>query len=471
MATMQQQEESLRSIITEKPKNAKVVAQLSTLLLQQYKQLDESQATEKERLRNEAISLARKAIDIGPKRPFGYTALSTASWDTSERFDALRKAIELSEANEQFHFAKISLMIRLLIEPRLEEARTVKGEVGRANKQHPNRRNLSSQELDLYRRISSELQLVWNGISKEGQNDNSSLLSIEQKELLSAQEFRLGQFFRKKHPSTDNIPRSRYHFRQCQQYPQSTNSEMASFWLATLGTEGDVAVSTENPGHALLQKCPSDYVIGLYSTFAENFDELLVEKLNYQTPDKLRRLVDRLSVESALSAGRQLERCCDLGCGTGLSGLAFQSMVQSLVGVDLSPHMVEKARKRNCYEKLIVGDVTSAFGQEEHEVYDLVIACDVFCYIGDLSGVFNSVHNCLPKGGLFCFSTELLEQDGTSQDYALHECARFSHRRQYIERLADATGFLVLALDIDSIRKNKGQDVKGILAVLTPKES
>ena len=51
-------------------------------------------------------------------------------------------------------------------------------------------------------------------------------------------------------------------------------------------------------------------------------------------------------------------RCLDLGCGTGLSGHAASSVCGNLVGVDLSPAMVDRAKEKRLYRRLLVGDVT-----------------------------------------------------------------------------------------------------------------
>ena len=66
----------------------------------------------------------------------------------------------------------------------------------------------------------------------------------------------------------------------------------------------------------------------------------------------------------------------------------------------------------------------------------------MFVYVGDLSEVFEAVSRSLhPTSGLFCFSTEFLKEssvddDNPSRPYKLHNCARFAHKRSYIEQLS-----------------------------------
>ncbi|CAN0046802.1 unnamed protein product, partial [Hapterophycus canaliculatus] len=97
---------------------------------------------------------------------------------------------------------------------------------------------------------------------------------------------------------------------------------------------------------------PREYVVGLYNGYAETFDSHLQGSLAYRTPAVI---VETLRV---LFPGRRWRRCLDLGAGTGLSGQAASIVCDHLVGVDLSPAMVRRAREKRVYQRLLVGDVT-----------------------------------------------------------------------------------------------------------------
>jgi len=156
---------------------------------------------------------------------------------------------------------------------------------------------------------------------------------------------------------------------------------------------------------------------------------------------KLRDLVTEVKgIKSTINN----RRCADLGCGTGLSGLAFRDSVDSLFGIDLSPEMIQKAKEKKCYDELRIGDVEAIFCNAKgsiKNVFDLVIACDVFVYIGDLRSVFISVRqNLCEEDGLFAFSTEFMEEDTIGgKSYLLQKCARFAHKQSYIEELSKET--------------------------------
>jgi predicted TPR repeat methyltransferase len=433
-ADFESRQSSLRAFLQEKPKNGKAMAQLASLLTDRAKLLPGTENSDK--LREEAISLSRCAVQVAPQKPFGYASLSCASLDYKERTEALEKAVTLSD---EHLLPRIGFLVRLLIEAREEEVKQVRGKTGSASKEHPSKRETNAEESKLYQRIEDALEEAWA---------NETELTRAQKEFLSNHEYRLGLFFRKMRPKEVQQPRARKHFQRSQKHPTS-KSEMATFWLATM--EDD----------AIITKCPADYVVSLYSKFAERFDELLVEKLNYQTPTKLRQLLDT----TVNTSTPKWERAADLGCGTGLSGFAFRDIVQHMTGVDLSPEMIEKAKQRKCYDELVVGDVTCVLGQEV--VYDLVFACDVFVYIGDLEAVFLGVQQSLSSGGLFCFSTEFMHESlHGERPYLLQACARFAHKQTYLEKLSAAAGFDIVQLEICPIRKNEGVNVTGMLVIL-----
>jgi predicted TPR repeat methyltransferase len=453
--------ESLRALLRERPKNARVASQLACLLAEKAKGItDRSSDQEKtnsnaddvtpSELLAEAICLAERATQLAPSRPFGFAALSLIAENFDERMKNLKIAIGLS-STPQHAIARAGLLVRLLVEPRDHESRLLR----EANSvvwgyQHPSKRDCNKDENALYAKLSETLDECWRLES----------LSEYQTEFLAKIEYRLGLFFRKKQPPTIHRQKSIQHFSKAREKlpPSHSISIIAQFWLATLS--GDSANS--------VMRCPKDYIVRLYSTFAERFDNLLLGSLKYVTPTELRRLLDQVVVSNSTYNGKAnkwlAQKGLDMGCGSGLSGEAFRDCVGHLVGVDLSPEMLAKAKLRSCYDHLFVGDCIGALTGEAN--FDLIVACDVFVYIGDLQETFSAAHSSLSETGFFAFSTELLDEAKQDCPFALHECARFAHKRSYIESLATSVGFDICGYKVCSIRKNQGKDVFGSLVVL-----
>lgn len=203
------------------------------------------------------------------------------------------------------------------------------------------------------------------------------------------------------------------------------------------------------------ESAPREYVEQLFDQYAESFDRHLVDHLEYRTPDLLRELL----VESM--AGRIFENGLDLGCGTGLSGVALRDLVKSLSGVDLSRRMIEEAEKKKVYDALHVADLEE-FLEQSGRRYDLFVAADVFVYIGDLSGIFAAVRANAASGAAFAFSVEASDEEG----YVLRGSERYAHGTDYVLSLASEHGFRVLERTRVELRKERGAGVPGDLYVL-----
>ena len=202
---------------------------------------------------------------------------------------------------------------------------------------------------------------------------------------------------------------------------------------------------------------PHDYVVGLFDGCAAYFDQHLVDELDYKAPRDLHSAVSLL-----VGPEQHGLDVMDLGCGTGLCGPLFRGMAGTMVGVDLSPGMLEKASRRKLYDKLVTGDITRELHKYE-DAYDLILAADVFIYVGGLEQVFKATAAALKPGGLFAFSIEA-EEGG--EDFVLRTTGRYAHSIGYIRRLAEATGLREVRLEESVLRMDKGQPIAGYIVVL-----
>lgn len=207
-------------------------------------------------------------------------------------------------------------------------------------------------------------------------------------------------------------------------------------------------------------KAPAAYVVDTFDRYAGHFDSQLTEQLGYRVPERLCR-----AVVQAMGHG-PFRHCLDLGCGTGLSGLAFKGLALRLSGVDLSPRMLAQARVKEIYDSLHQEDVVT-FLEREQTTFDLFVAADVFIYIGDLRPLFAAVRDRAAAKACFAFSIETIDEstEGDAEHF-LRSSGRYAQSVAYVERLAEQSGFDVVDRQPCTIRKEQGCRLAGHLFVL-----
>jgi len=208
------------------------------------------------------------------------------------------------------------------------------------------------------------------------------------------------------------------------------------------------ALSGEQPPAS----APAEYVAALFDSYAGEYDRHLTSTLQYRVPQALcALLVEQMPERSGLDV-------LDLGCGTGLSGAALRNLARHLTGIDLSPRMLARARERGFYDRLIEGDIVQVLAGQDAS-FDLVVAADVFVYIGDLEAVVASAGQVLRPGGWLAFSVETLSEG----EYRLQPTGRYAHAPAYIEALAQRHGFARVAEQAVTLRVEQGRPVAGQL--------
>ncbi len=96
---------------------------------------------------------------------------------------------------------------------------------------------------------------------------------------------------------------------------------------------------------------------------------------------------------------------------------------------------------------------------------DLIVAADVFAYIGGLGPIFAAVARALANGGRLAFSVET--HDGTG--YRLGSAMRFAHSDPYVRETAIRAGLRRRLLTHVSIRREADLDAPGLLGVYARK--
>ena len=196
------------------------------------------------------------------------------------------------------------------------------------------------------------------------------------------------------------------------------------------------------------------YVRHLFDQFSADYDARMRGALAYAAPEILGELA------GMVMHGRTGLRVLDLGCGTGLAGAVFRARAARLDGLDLSPAMVTKARAKELYDHLAVGDIETALAAPGPP-YDLIVAADTLVYLGDLAALLRGVRARLEPDGYFLFTVE-----AGPEDFALGPKRRWRHSEAYLRRAAGEAGFVVAGLVEASPRTEAQQPVAGFAVAL-----
>ena len=191
----------------------------------------------------------------------------------------------------------------------------------------------------------------------------------------------------------------------------------------------------------------------LFNQYAADFDHDLAA-LRYTAPKQIAEMLvpftDRFTAK----------RVVDLGCGTGLMG-QYLRVASPLIGVDLSPAMLEEARGKDIYDELVENDIV-AYCQLPQAQAALVTAADVLVYIGDLQPLFFAVSKLLARNGLFAFTVER----GEGESFTFAKTKRVLHSESYIRKTAENGGFRILQCNRIVPRYDRKKPVKGLMVLL-----
>lgn len=216
-------------------------------------------------------------------------------------------------------------------------------------------------------------------------------------------------------------------------------NEVAKFMLQTI-------VGDETPDAA-----PVEHVRSIFDQCAENFESILVDELEYKTPELLFDLV-RPCLTKKMTI-------LDLGCGTGLGARLYRPFAKRLTGVDVSIKMLEKAAEKKIYDRLEVFDILQEWNFPEK--FDLIYSSDVFVYFGNLDAIVKSASAFLVDGGNIAFSVERLKDN--TEDYKLYPSGRYAHSKEYIQACLKRHNLEIAKLHKTDIRIQSGKPVKGLL--------
>ncbi|MFD0858951.1 class I SAM-dependent DNA methyltransferase [Roseovarius aquimarinus] len=203
----------------------------------------------------------------------------------------------------------------------------------------------------------------------------------------------------------------------------------------------------------LTETMPAAFVEALFDQYAPGFEDALVGRLDYRAPELLRAALG--------GPARRYARALDLGCGTGLAGLAVRDICDWLGGCDISEGMLREAAAKGIYDRLERRDLGRLGAGPER--YDLILAADVFTYLGALERIIGWCAGALAPGGVLAFTVEAC-QPGEAP-LTLRASRRFAHARAHVEAILRAAGFVSVEIAEAVLRKDAGEDIAGLVIV------
>ena len=225
-----------------------------------------------------------------------------------------------------------------------------------------------------------------------------------------------------------------------------------------------LTVDPENPvarhmlaactGNAAPERASNNFVRTTFDNFAGSFERVL-DRLGYQAPTLIAGLLDRV-----VPAADGTLVVADAGCGTGLCAEFLRPRARRLVGVDLSPGMLARARARKAYDELIESELAAWLSSRSQE-FDLIVSADTLCYFGALEQAVAGAAGALRPGGRVVFTVERAAEGVTN--YHLDHTGRYTHAEGYVHQVLSAAGLDAIAIEQVVLRRERGKEVQGLL--------
>ena len=143
-------------------------------------------------------------------------------------------------------------------------------------------------------------------------------------------------------------------------------------------------------------KTPEDS-IDLYKKWAQTYDEDFAVSSNYRSPKEISNFFNKYSKNTDTPI-------LDVGAGTGLVGEILNSRREkNIIGIDISPEMLDQAKTKGCYSSLVAADITKKIPFEDNSI-GAVVSAGTFTHGHVGPEAFNELLRITKPGGLFVLS-------------------------------------------------------------------
>tara|TARA_B100001964_G_C14041183_1_gene512732 strand:- start:53 stop:685 length:633 start_codon:yes stop_codon:yes gene_type:complete len=163
-------------------------------------------------------------------------------------------------------------------------------------------------------------------------------------------------------------------------------------------------------------KTPEDS-INLYRSWASTYDSDFAKQNDYRSPLEIAKYYDKYS-------NNKDTPILDVGAGTGLIGECLNvNSYREIDAIDISPEMLNIARLKNCYSKIIEADLTEGLMINDNH-YGAIVSAGTFTHGHVGPDILDELLRVTRSGGLFVFTIH----------YKLYKKAGFDKKFLEIEK-------------------------------------
>lgn len=203
-------------------------------------------------------------------------------------------------------------------------------------------------------------------------------------------------------------------------------------------------------GEGMLPRAPDDYLRWVFDHSAPVFEREL-RALRYQGPE-----MALAAFHAVAGIDAPPQRIIDQGCGTGLNAEVFARHIERIDGIDVAPRMLDQARARRVYDRLLLGEVAEVLARSDRR-YSLALSTDVLIYIGDIAPCFAATWQALEPDGLFVVTVEMSDDAPVK----LMPSGRYRQSDAHIRAVGREAGFLLEHAAFAPLRIERGQEEPG----------
>mgnify|MGYP001249143070 FL=1 len=139
-------------------------------------------------------------------------------------------------------------------------------------------------------------------------------------------------------------------------------------------------------------KTPKDS-INLYKSWAATYDNDFAKENDYRSPIEIAKYFNKYSNNDDTPI-------LDVGAGTGLVGEHLNEPMREIDAIDISPEMLDIARFKDCYSKLIEADLTKKL-LINNDHYGAIVSAGTFTHGHIGPEVFDELLRVARSGCLF----------------------------------------------------------------------